>query len=130
MTLALESIRVLDLSHLPPGAYCTMILGDLGADVITIVPPNSPFHSSVGGEENKWEVYDALTRNKKSLFLNLREEDARQVFFRLAMKADIIVESFRPGVVKRLGIDYETVKKIKLTDHLLWHLWLWARWSL
>jgi len=112
MTMALEGIRILDLAHLPPGAYCTMILGDLGAEVIKIVPPNTPFPSPIKCEENKWVVYDAHLRNKKSMALNLRDEDARQVFYKLVAEADVILEGFRPGVVKRLGVDYETVKKI------------------
>jgi len=113
MTLALEGIRILDLCQMAPGAFCTMILGDLGAEVVTIVPPNSMYHAGAAeGEENKWEVYNAHTRNKKSLVLNLRDEDARQVLHRLMTKSDVIVEGFRPGVAKRLGVDYETVKKI------------------
>jgi crotonobetainyl-CoA:carnitine CoA-transferase CaiB-like acyl-CoA transferase len=112
MTLALEGIRVLDLAHLPPGAYCTMILGDLGAEVIRILSPNTSFPSGSETAEKTWAIYDAHQRNKKSLALNLRNEDARQVFYKLAEKADVIVEGFRPGVVKRLGVDYETVKKI------------------
>jgi crotonobetainyl-CoA:carnitine CoA-transferase CaiB-like acyl-CoA transferase len=113
MTLALEGIRIIDLCQMAPGAFCTMILGDLGAEVITIVPPNSPFHQgATEGEENRWEVYNAHNRNKKSLILNLREEDALHVLLKLVMKSDVIVEGYRPGVIKRLGVDYETVKKI------------------
>lgn len=112
MIFALECIRVPNFSQLPPGAYCTMILGDLGADVIRISSPNTPSFPSLEDKENRWSVYDAHQRNKKSLILNLKDEDARQVFYKLAEGADVIVQSFRPGVVKRLGIDYEKIKKI------------------
>lgn len=119
--LALEGIRVLDLTHLAPGALCTMILGDLGADVIRIEAP-----PGVGGrgaglgtsptseEERKRAAFDALNRNKRSMGLNLREERGREIFRKLTQTADVIVEGFRPGVVKRLGVDYETVKAINL----------------
>ena len=113
MTAALEGITILDLAHLPPGAYCTMILGDLGAEVMKVIPPNFPLQSPPGvGEQERWAAYDAHLRNKKSLILNLRNDDGRKVFYKLVAGADVIVEGFRPGVVKRLGVDYETVKEV------------------
>lgn len=116
--LALEGIKILDLAHLPPGALCTMILGDLGAEVLKIEAPPDPSGrvglglSPIGEERRKEAAYNPLNRNKRSIGLNLRSEPARQIFYRLAEKADVIVEGFRPGVVKRLGVDYETVSKM------------------
>jgi crotonobetainyl-CoA:carnitine CoA-transferase CaiB-like acyl-CoA transferase len=115
--LALEGIKILDMSGLAPGALCTMILGDLGAEVIkvesTVPSPLAGGGPSPRGEERRKEAaYFALNRNKKSVALNLKTDGGRQVFFQLAQRADIIVEGYRPGVVKRLGVDYDTIKAI------------------
>ena len=107
--MALEDIHILDLSRLVPGPFCTMLLGDLGADVLLIEPPpdsRAGQAPGVGGE-----AYNALGRNKRSIVLNLRDDEARQVFYRLAESADVVLEGFRPGVVKRLGVDYETLRE-------------------
>ena len=115
--LALEGVRILDLSRLVPGAFCTMLLGDLGADVLKIEAPDtgkfmgSP--SSLKDEENRKQVaYYAPDRNKRSVVLNLKSKAGREIFYRLSRNADVIVEGFRPGVAKRLGIDYETINKL------------------
>jgi crotonobetainyl-CoA:carnitine CoA-transferase CaiB-like acyl-CoA transferase len=110
MALALEGIKIIDLTRYAPGPYCTMILADLGAEVIKIEegivgqgvpefpPPGSP--------------YDPLNRNKRSIVLNLKTDAGRDIFYRLARNTDVVVEGFRPGVVRRLGIDYEALKKL------------------
>jgi crotonobetainyl-CoA:carnitine CoA-transferase CaiB-like acyl-CoA transferase len=106
--LPLDDVRVLDLSRLAPGPFCTMLLGDLGADVLLIEPPAD---SKAGqGPAAAGEAYNALARNKRSIVLNLRDDDAREVFYKLAESADVVLEGFRPGVVKRLGVDYETLR--------------------
>jgi alpha-methylacyl-CoA racemase len=115
--LALEGIKILDMSGLAPGALCTMLLGDLGAEVIkvesTIPSPLAGGGPSPKGEERRKEAaYFALNRNKKSIALNLKSEAGRQIFHRLAQQADVVVEGYRPGVVKRLGVDYETISKL------------------
>ena len=115
--LALEGIKILDMSGLAPGALCTMILGDLGAEVIKVESPTpSPLAGggpSPRGEERRREaVYFALNRNKKSIAVNLKSEAGREIFYRLASQADVIVEGYRPGVAKRLGVDYNTINKI------------------
>jgi len=109
--LALEGIKVLDLSRLAPGPYCTMILADLGSDVLKIEPPEAgvPFFAPAV-EEHKWYAYNAHDRNKRSIVLNLRTEEGRQIFCKLAKTADVVVEGFRPGAVKRLGVDYDSLK--------------------
>lgn len=111
--LALEKIRILELTPLAPGQFCTMILGDFGAQVIKIESPAGKLGLELKGEESRKEAaYFPLDRNKKSIVLNLKSEAGRQIFYRLSKKADVIVEGFRPGVVKRLGIDYETISKL------------------
>ncbi len=106
-SLPLKGIKILDLSRLLPGPYCTMILADLGAEVIKIEEPK------IGDYNRLWHIgyFNGVNRNKKSITLNLKKEKAKEIFYKLCENADVIVETFRPGVVKRLGIDFETVKK-------------------
>jgi len=107
--LALDDIRILDLSRLAPGPFCSMLLGDLGAEVLLIEPP--PDSRAGQGGVPAGDPHDALRRNKRSMVLNLRDEEARGVFYRLAETADVVLEGFRPGVVKRLGVDFETLRE-------------------
>lgn len=117
--LALEGIRIIELVHLPPGELCTMILGDLGADIIKVEPlPQSGGRGAgvYGGKEAEAlktaQATNALNRNKKSIRINLKSEEGRKVFYRLVENADVVVEGFRPGAVKRMGVDYETLSRI------------------
>jgi crotonobetainyl-CoA:carnitine CoA-transferase CaiB-like acyl-CoA transferase len=122
MTMPLEGITVLDLTRLAPGPYCTMILADLGADVIKIEEPGPPIgrraeqagglsmESSLRFGVDRHTPHWALNRNKRTMGLNLKHDEARQIFYQLAEWADVVVEEFRPGVAKRLGIDYETLR--------------------
>ena len=112
MTAPLEGIKILDLSRLAPGPFCTMILGDLGADILKVEGPREGRLAMVMAIEERAIAYNALERNKRSIVLNLKLEPARKIFYQLAEKADVIVEGFRPGVVKRLGVDYDTIKEI------------------
>jgi crotonobetainyl-CoA:carnitine CoA-transferase CaiB-like acyl-CoA transferase len=112
MALPLEGVRVLDLTNVMAGPYCSMVLGDMGADVIKI--ENFPegdtsrrFDPQVNGESYCFAV---LNRNKKSVALDLKEPRGKEVFMKLAAQADIIMENFRPGVVRKLGIDYDSVR--------------------
>jgi crotonobetainyl-CoA:carnitine CoA-transferase CaiB-like acyl-CoA transferase len=109
MTLALEGIKVLDLSRYPPGFVCTMMLGDMGAEVICIESKSKDDNTV---DESIAQLRTSLFRNKKSIGLNLKTERGRESFLKLAKIADIIVEGNRPGVAKRLGVDYETVNKV------------------
>jgi len=115
-SMALEGIKVIDMTRLAPGPYCTMFLADLGAEVIKIAPGGGRAAAQIlprmAGEEERRRAHNAAERNKKSIVLDLRRDEARQVFYRLAKTADVIVEEFRPGVVKRLGVDYDTIKGI------------------
>ncbi len=100
---ALSGITVVDLSRLLPGPYCSMILADHGARVIAI--------------EDKRFLADGLflniiNRNKEHMTLNLKTAEGKEIFFRLLKNADVVLEGFRPGVVDRLGVDYETVRQV------------------
>ena len=113
MALPLEGVRVLDLTSIMAGPYCTMVLGDMGAEVIKI--ENFPegdgsrrFDPKVNGESYCFAV---LNRNKKSVGLNMKDPRGKEAFMKLAAKADIITENFRPGVTKKLGIDYDAIAK-------------------
>lgn len=115
MTTALEGIKILDLSRAAPGPFCTMILGDLGAEIIKIDVPSGVSRLRTGApseRERRNALYQASGRNKKSIGLNLQSAEARQIAYQMAEKADVVIEGFRPGVVKRLGVDYETISKI------------------
>lgn len=113
---ALAGIRVLDLTQVMSGPFCTMILADLGADVIKIENPDhgdqtrQSWGYSVIGEDSR--AFLSLNRNKRSVSLDLKDEDGQRKFLALARNADVIVENFRPGVTKRLGVDYESVRKV------------------
>ena len=100
---ALEGIKILDLSRLFPGPYCSMILADLGADVLRI--EDRRFASEGPG-------MPTVMRNKRHMTLNLKHPQGKDIFYRLAREGDVILEGFRPGVTARLGIDYESIKKI------------------
>lgn len=114
MPEALEGLKILDLTRLLPGPYCSMLLADLGAEVLKIEEPlqgdtmrlREPFLKKESMQ------YLILNRNKRSLTLNLKQPKAREIFYKLVATNDVILESFRPGVVQRLGIDYESVRKI------------------
>lgn len=122
MTLPLEGIKIIDLSRMAPGPYCSMLLGDMGADILKVEEPASPTEgrrvarfagpTRTPEEEERGRAYNAMGRNKRSIALNLRTEEAKEIFFKLCETTDVVLEGFRPGVVKRLGIDYETVSKI------------------
>ena len=100
---ALAGITVIDLSRMLPGPYCSMILADHGARVIAI-------------EDKKYMSDDLfvspVNRNKDHMTLNLKTKQGEEIFFKLARDADVLLEGFRPGVTKRLGIDYESVKEV------------------
>ena len=118
--LALEDICILDLTRVGPGPFCTMILGDLGAEVIKIEAPPTledrrqagAFHSPDGDEGRREAAFNPIDRNKQSLALNLQTAAGKKVFYRLVKRADVVVEAFRPGVAKRLKVDYETLRKL------------------
>ena len=111
MTLPLDSIRVLDLSRALSGPFCTMILADLGADVAKVEPLPAgemmrgwgPFHEGIG------VFYLSINRNKRSLALDFRRPEGLQLLRTLATRADVLVENFKPGTTRAMGIDYESL---------------------
>lgn len=107
----LSGLRVLDLSRLVAGNQLTMLLGDFGADVVKVEQPGpgDPLrHWTVGGRELHWKVYG---RNKRSIALDLKQDKAKELLLRLVEGSDVLVESFRPGTLERLGFDPETLHR-------------------
>jgi crotonobetainyl-CoA:carnitine CoA-transferase CaiB-like acyl-CoA transferase len=121
MRRPLEGLKVLDLTHGVAGPYCTMVLGDLGCDIIKIEKPgrgdatrymnvSERFHTDiprVGGD-----YFLAINRNKRAISVELKSPEGRKICEELAGWADIVVQNFRPGVTQRLGLDYESLRKI------------------
>ncbi len=100
---ALQGIKVLDLSRLLPGPYCSMILADHGADVLRLearrfAADPFPLHT--------------LQRNKRHISLDLKTDEGREIFYRLACGADVVLEGFRPGVADRLGVGYAALRDV------------------
>lgn len=111
---AFAEVKVLDLSRLLPGPFCSMLLADFGADVIKIEDPK-------GGDYIRWwpplvgknsGFHVVLNRNKRSLTLNLKKPEAREIFLCMVAEADVVLEGFRPGVMDRLGLGYEALRAV------------------
>ncbi len=115
MTMPLEGIRVLDLSRILAGPFCTMMLGDMGAEVVKVENPAGgddtrgwpPFYE--GGESS---YFQSVNRNKKSLTLDLKAEEGKDVLRHLVEKSDVLIQNFRPGAIERLGFDWETCRAL------------------
>ncbi|MBN1661596.1 MAG: CoA transferase [Anaerolineae bacterium] len=109
-------MRVLDLSRLFPGPYCSCILADFGFEVIKIEPPGggdwARYVPPLDPESGQGLLFRALNRGKKSMTLNLKSEEGRVLFLRLVETADVVLESFRPGVMERLGLGYEVLSRV------------------
>src|SRR5262245_17609666 len=110
----LDGITVLDLTRLLPGAVATIMLGDFGAEIIKIEEPGvgDPARHSRAGIKQPGAYFLATNRNKRSVTINLKHERGREIFLKLVDKADALVEGFRPGVMDRLGVGYETLKSL------------------
>jgi crotonobetainyl-CoA:carnitine CoA-transferase CaiB-like acyl-CoA transferase len=120
--LPLSHVRILDLSRLLPGGFCSLLLADLGADVIKVEDTGMgdyvrwapPYY----GDESKQQLgtrsalYLSLNRGKRSARIDLKSEDGRKAFLKLAEGADVVLESFRPGVLDKLGVGYETLREV------------------
>ena len=104
MSYPLEGIKVLDLGGYIAGAYCGTLLAESGADVIKIESQSGDAFRSMGAPFNSWN------RGKRALCLNLKHPEGRNILYQLAAKSDVVNENFRPGITKRLKIDYETLK--------------------
>ena len=110
MAMPLEGIKVVDLTRLAPDPFCTMVLGDLGGDVVRVEQTGGGRYAQAerrrqepddATRERRRAAFNALNRNKRSIALDLKRAEARQVLHRLCSEADVFVEGFRPGVVKR-----------------------------
>ncbi len=112
--MSLTGVRVLDFSRVLAGPYCSMMLAELGADVIKIEEPGT------GDESREWPpfikgqsgYFFSVNRSKRSIAMNLKNEDARRIVRELAAKSDVVLENFAPGVTTRLGIDYATLSAV------------------
>ncbi|QUG41518.1 CoA transferase [Psychrobacillus sp. INOP01] len=114
MEQALKGMKVLDLSQVLAGPYCTMVLADMGADVIKVEKyPNGDDTRSMGPYINEESyMYMMVNRNKRGLCLNLKTDQGLEVLYKLIKEADVFIENYRPGVTKKLRIDYDTLKAI------------------
>lgn len=114
MARAFAGVRILDLSRLLPGAYCSLLFADLGAEVIKVEEPRLGDYARLTlphwGDSGIGTYFLLLNRNKKSLSLNLKTEAGKAVFRRLVQTADVLLESFRPGVMDRLGLGWEALR--------------------
>lgn len=112
----LSKLKVLDLTQVMAGPFCCQVLADMGADVTKIEPPETGDQTrqamGVKMKGDDTAAFLAINRNKKSVTLNLKEDEAREIFYEMAREADVVVENYRPGVTKKLGVDYETLKEI------------------
>lgn len=111
----LAGVRILDCTRLLPYHYCTQLLGDLGAEVVKVEEPTVGDYGRWGDASQSYEspAYILANRNKKSLKLNLKHQDGVAIFKKLVPQYDVIIESFRPGVMDRLGLGYDVIKEIK-----------------
>jgi crotonobetainyl-CoA:carnitine CoA-transferase CaiB-like acyl-CoA transferase len=115
----LDGILVLDLTRLLPGAAATLMLADFGAEVIKIEAPGGDYARQMPPLiEGEGAVFRATHRGKKSVELNLKTSDGKDTLLRMAAQADVLIEGFRPGVMQRLGLDYETLRS--LNDRLIY----------
>lgn len=114
MKQALEGMKVVDLSQVLAGPYCTMVLADMGAEVIKVEKyPNGDDTRTMGPYVNEESYsYMMVNRNKKGMCLNLKTEEGLNIFYKLIKDADVLVENYRPGVTKKLKIDYETLQSM------------------
>lgn len=111
----LEGVKVLDLTQIMAGPFCTLLLADMGADVVKVEKPD-------GGDDNRRQgppfikgtaaAFYAINRNKRSMVLDLKNEQGREVFRRLVPRFDIVVENFRPGTLEKLGLGYDQLKEL------------------
>ncbi|TKG71150.1 CaiB/BaiF CoA transferase family protein [Prauserella endophytica] len=116
MAFALGHLKVIDLTQVMAGPYCCQLLGDLGADVVKVEPVGkgdatrqATGHRLPHGES---AAFLAVNRNKRSIALDLKSDRGREAFYRLVRDADVVVESFRPGVAAKLGVDYPSLKAV------------------
>ncbi|MBI9043615.1 MAG: CoA transferase [Anaerolineaceae bacterium] len=114
MNQALENIRILDLTRVLAGPFATMVLADLGAEIIKVEIPGKgddsrQFPPYIAGES---AYFMSLNRNKRSITLNLKKEEGKKLFLKMIKNVDVVVENYRPGTMEKLGLGYETLRKV------------------
>jgi crotonobetainyl-CoA:carnitine CoA-transferase CaiB-like acyl-CoA transferase len=111
---ALTGIKVLDLSRVLAGPYCTMVLGDLGADVIKVEPPEGDETRGWGPPfaEGESAYYLCVNRNKRDIVINLKTDEGKKILRELALQSDVLVENFRPGTLEKFGLDFQTLHEL------------------
>ncbi len=113
--LALQGVRVLDLSRALAGPYCTMMLGDMGAEIIKVEMPkvgDEARHYGPPFQEGESSYFLSVNRNKRSITLNLKSEKGKEILRELAKRSDVLVENFRPGTMEDLGLGYESLSAL------------------
>jgi crotonobetainyl-CoA:carnitine CoA-transferase CaiB-like acyl-CoA transferase len=115
MSFPLDGVRILELGQIIAGTYGSQVLSDLGAEVIKVETPEGDLGRipSVAPYRGESGLFLTFNRNKKSIVVNLKADEGRQIFYDLVKTADVVIDNFRPGVLERLKIDYETLKAIK-----------------
>jgi len=113
MSAPLAGIRVLDLTRMAAGPFCTMILGDMGADVIKVEPaPKGDLLRGFGPfDHGEGTYFLSINRNKRSLAIDFRAEEARNILRKLALQADVLVENFKPDIARQIGVDYDSLSR-------------------
>src|SRR5687767_12267725 len=116
--LPLTGLRVLDLTRLLPGGFCTLLFADLGADVIKVEDTGmgdyirwAPPYYDGADDTAKSALFLSLNRNKRSVRVNLKSDEGKEVLLRLVKDADVLLESYRPGVLDRLGVGYDRLRQ-------------------
>lgn len=113
MQQALAGVRVLDITQVMAGPFCAMLLGDLGADVIKVEPPGGDSTRHMAGSTGRESPsFWAVNRNKRGIVVNLKDPRGQEIVRRLAVRADILVENYRPGVMKSFGLSYEDLRPL------------------
>ena len=115
MVRPLEKIKIIDLSRALAGPYCSMMLADMGAEVIKVEMPGKGDDSRAWGPpflEGESAYYMSVNRNKKSMTLNLKNQKAIEIIHKLIKQSDVLLENFRPGTMERLGLSYNDMKEI------------------
>jgi formyl-CoA transferase len=113
MAGALAGLRVLDCTHVIAGAYCSLILADLGADVVKIEPPaGESTRGMLGARPDAFRAFDYVNRGKRAIALDLTSEAGAGVVRKLVETADVFVENYRPGAMDRMGLGYEALSAI------------------
>ncbi len=119
MEKALEGVKIVDLSHVLAAPFCTMILADLGADVVKVEPPSGddsrsfgPFAELEDGSGSRSAYFISINRNKRSICIDLKKEEGKKILREMIMSADVVVENYRPGTMEKLGFSYDELKKI------------------